>query len=280
MLQFRSFVFHGMFYLSNALQMIFWTPSFFIMPRSVAWKVAKSWAYSHLVLQHRICGSTYDFRGVGKVRRDVSQLVASKHQSQWETYTMLLFFDDPGYVLKRILMYTPLFGWYMQKMKLVPVDRGKRGQALASMTKNTRQQMAERNRQVVIYPEGTRTRPGAPPAYKYGITHLYCELDVPVQPVALNSGLYWGRHEFSVYPGTIILEFLDPIEPGLDKEVFSRTLEVQIEAASNRLIEEAIVSDFPPPLAREIGMRRKAEAAASLRVTSKPPAQSFKRPVA
>lgn len=165
---------------------------------------------------------------------------------------MVLFFNDPGYVLKRSLTYIPLFGWYMRKMKIVPVDRGRGALALASMTKNAREHMAERPRQVIIYPEGTRTRPGAAPHYKYGITHLYRELNVPVQPVALNSGLYWGRAEVNVYPGTIIMEFLEPIEPGLEKHAFAEELERVIETTTGELYRAAAQSATPPPLATKI----------------------------
>lgn len=249
MVKFRSILFYALFYLSNALQMIFWTPVFFIMPRKEAWKVCKCWAYSHLWLQNKICGSTYEFRGLERIDPGVNQLIGAKHQSAWETYTMIIFFDDPGYILKRSLMFIPLFGWYMQKMKVVPVDRGRGTLALASMAKNTKEQMAERARQIIIYPEGTRTRPGIVPKYKYGITHLYDDLKVRVQPVALNSGLYWGRAALLIYPGKIIMEFLEPIEPGLSKTEFSELLIERIETASNALMEEAMHSENPPPAA-------------------------------
>jgi 1-acyl-sn-glycerol-3-phosphate acyltransferase len=248
----RSILFMVLFYLSNALQMIFWIPVFFIVPREEAWKICKSWAYSHLWLQNIVCGSQYEFRGLEKYDPAINQLVASKHQSAWETYTMILFFKDPGYILKRELMYVPLFGWYMTKMKVVPVDRGKGAVALASMAKNTQEHMAERNRQIIIYPEGTRTRPGLKKKYKYGIIYLYDDLDVRVQPVALNSGLYWGRNALMVYPGTIVMTFLDPIEPGLSKDDFYEALYQSIEAESDRLIGEAAHSDTPPPLALEL----------------------------
>jgi 1-acyl-sn-glycerol-3-phosphate acyltransferase len=254
----RSVLFHFLFYASNALQMIFWTPVFFLMPRREAWKVCKLWAISHLWLQYFVCGTRAEFRGLDRIRPNANQLIASKHQSVWETYTMILFFKDASYVLKRELTYIPLFGWYISKMKVIPVDRGRGSLALASMTKNTHEQMQEHERQVIIYPEGTRTRPGAAPHYKYGITHLYTNLDVPVQPVALNSGLYWGRKSWFVYPGTIIMEFLDPIEPGMKKDAFSKKLQDVIETASNGLIEEAANSPSCPPLARQIVSRGRA----------------------
>ena len=228
--------------------MIFWTPAFFIIRREDGWKIVKMWGYSHLWLQYQICGTRFDFRGLDNIPKG-NLLVAPKHQSSWETYTMLLFFDDPSYVLKRELMRIPLFGWYAIKMKVVAVDRGKRGLALASMSKNASEQMSQDERQIILYPEGTRTIPGVEARYKYGLTHLYSELDCPVLPAALNSGLYWGRQTYLRYPGTIILEFLEPIKPGLKKEVFSKKLGDVIETASDRLIQEAATSNNPPPLA-------------------------------
>lgn len=238
--------------------MIFWTPAFFIVPLEDAWKIAKMWGYSHLWLQHKICGSTYEFRGVEKLDPASNQLIGSKHQSVWETYTMILFFKDPGYILKRELMYIPLFGWYMAKVKVVPVDRGKGALALASMAKNARAHMQERNRQIIIYPEGTRTIAGAEVRYKYGISYLYDDLKVPVQPVALNSGLYWGRRAANIYPGKIIMEFLDPIKPGLSKEAFAQKLYDVVETASDRLILEAADSDQAPPLAKTLAAKMRA----------------------
>lgn len=247
----RSLLFQILFYLANAIQMIFWTPAYFFMPRNQAWKVVRLWAKSLIWLQHVVIGSKYEFRGLENIPTDRPFLVASKHQSNWETYTTLLFFDDPSFVLKRELFRIPLFGWYMAKMRLVPVDRGKRSEALASMSRNAEPQY-QAGRQIIIYPEGTRTRPGAPPAYKYGIVHLYDALQANVLPVALNSGLYWPRKSFMVYPGTIVLEFLPVIEPGLAREQFAAELENRIETASARLYAEAAASANPPPLAVEL----------------------------
>lgn len=259
MLLFRSLLFTVLFYLSNAFQMIFWTPVFFIVPLKDAWKIAKLWGYSHLWLQNKICGTRFEFRGVENLDQNANQLIASKHQSAWETYTMILFFKDPSYILKRELMFLPLFGWYMMKVKVVPVDRGKGALALASMAKNTKLYMAERPRQVIIYPEGTRTKPGVKTRYKFGITYLYDQLGVPIQPVALNSGLYWGRQALTIYPGTIIMEFLEPIQPGLSKDAFTTKLYQVIENASDRLIEEAAHSPLPPPLAIELNNAMKKQ---------------------
>lgn len=227
--------------------MVFWTPVFFVVPRQLGWRIVRLWAKSHLLLQHWTIGSTYEFRGTENIPANRPFIVASKHQSTWETYTQLLFLDDPSYVLKRELMFIPLFGWYAAKMNVVPVNRGKRSVALASMTQEAEQQYHD-GRKIIIYPEGTRTRARAQPHYKYGVTHLYGELDATILPIALNSGLFWPRKSLKLYPGTIVMEFLPPIEPGMTKSEFSTELETRIEAASSALIDEALRTANPPPL--------------------------------
>ena len=242
----RSCIFQLLFYLSNAVQMIFWTPVFFVIPREEAWKIVRCWAWSHLWLQYVVIGSRYQFKGQENLLGDTGFILAAKHQSNWETYTKVLFLKDPTFVIKRELTYIPLFGWYMKKMNLVPVDRGKRGVALASMTKHSKRQF-NNGRQIVIYPEGTRRQPGAEPQYKYGLVHLYHELGAPIVPMALNSGLYWPKKSFMVYPGTIELEFLPVIEPGLSKDAFKKILEERIETACNRMLQDAAKSEAAPP---------------------------------
>jgi 1-acyl-sn-glycerol-3-phosphate acyltransferase len=247
----RSLLFHVLFYVSNAIQMIFWIPVFFIIPRDLGWRIVRLWAKSHLWLQAIVIGSRYEFRGVENIPSDQPFILASKHQSNWETYTTLLFLTDPSFILKRELMRIPLFGWYMTKMNVVPVDRGKRSEALASMTRNAKAQY-HGYRQIIIYPEGTRTRPGAPPAYKYGVVHLYSELEATIVPVALNSGLFWPKGSFMIYPGTIVMEFLPVIEPGLSREDFAAALIERIEGATERLIVEAANAPDAPPPARHL----------------------------
>jgi 1-acyl-sn-glycerol-3-phosphate acyltransferase len=151
---------------------------------------------------------------------------------------LLTLFDDPAYVFKHELQWIPVFGWYAWKSRMIPVDRGARGGAMAGMIARAREEFA-RGRQIIIFPEGTRTAPGAPPVYKYGAAQLYAACGVPCLPVALNSGLYWPRRKFLRYPGTIVLKVLDPIPPGLSREEFAERLEREIEEAVARLTAEA-----------------------------------------
>jgi 1-acyl-sn-glycerol-3-phosphate acyltransferase len=162
--------------------------------------------------------------------------VAAKHQSTWETFALLTILDDPTFIIKRELMWIPWFGWYTWKARMIAVDRGARTQALVGMTERARAELVRNRRQLVIFPEGTRRAPGAEPAYKFGVAHLYGEIGVPCLPVALNSGLVWRRRSFLRHPGTVRVEILDPIAPGLGRTEFFERLKNDIERATACLI--------------------------------------------
>jgi 1-acyl-sn-glycerol-3-phosphate acyltransferase len=232
---FRSIAFNFLFYLNLIAQMLGAIPTL-VMPRGAIVAVVKFWARTNLWLLRRVCGITVEFRGLDKIAPG-GLIVASKHQSLWETFALFPLFADPAFILKRELMWIPFFGWFSWKAGMIPVNRGKRSQALAELSVSVRQELA-RNRQIVIFPEGTRRAPGAEPSYKYGVTHLYVETGAVVLPIALNSGLFWPRRSFRRFPGTVIVEVLDPIAPGLSKEDFAARLQQTIETATARLITE------------------------------------------
>ena len=232
---FRSIVFNVLFYLNLLVHCIAAIPTL-AMPHIAIVKVAAFWGRTNLWLLRVVCGINAEFRGLERIPPG-ALLVASKHQSLWETFALLWMFSDPAFVLKRELQWIPFFGWYAWKARMIPVDRGRRGQALAALTDRARTELA-RGRQIVIFPEGTRRSPGAEPSYKFGIVHLYAETATPCLPIALNSGLFWPRRSFMRYPGTVLVEVLDPIQPGLDKEAFAARLQNDIEAATARLIAE------------------------------------------
>jgi 1-acyl-sn-glycerol-3-phosphate acyltransferase len=240
MLVLRSLAFTTAFYVNIVLWMILSLPAL-AMPRQVVIGVVRAWAKSNLWLLRTLAGIRCEVRGRERVPAG-ALLVAAKHQSVWETFALFLILEDPCYVLKRELTYLPLFGWLAMKARMVPVDRGARSAAMKSMTIAARIE-AERGRQIVIFPEGTRRSPGAAPTYKYGVAYLYSELDLPCLPVALNSGLFWGRRQFIKRPGTIVVEILEPVPPGLDRAVFFARIAEDIEAASNRLLEETAQSE-------------------------------------
>jgi 1-acyl-sn-glycerol-3-phosphate acyltransferase len=207
-----------------------------LLPRRFLWALVRSYARVSLWLLRVICGVRVEWRGLNNIPPG-AVLVASKHQSLWETFALLLVLDEPVYIVKRELIWLPLFGWLAWKCGMIPVDRGARSQALAGMTVHARAALAA-GRKIIIFPEGTRRAPGAEPKYKYGVVHLYAETGAACLPIALNSGLFWPRRSLMRYPGTVRVEFLPPIAPGLDKQTFAALLERTIEDATARLVAE------------------------------------------
>jgi 1-acyl-sn-glycerol-3-phosphate acyltransferase len=200
-------------------------------------KVAASWARTNIFLMRVICGIKIEFRGVEKIPKG-PLIVASKHQSMWETISLLRFFEAPFFVVKRELKFIPLFGLFIIKTNMVAIDRAKGGRALLAVLRRAEEEVRH-GRQFVIFPEGTRTAPGAPPQYKAGVGMVYVDCGVPCLPVALNSGLFWPRRTFMRYPGTLVVEFLDPIPPGLKREEFMTRIESVIEEATSRIVTTA-----------------------------------------
>ena len=237
MLILRSIIFQASLYVNTLVQMIFWLPSFFVMRREDGWKVVKLWALSNLWLHHVIVGTRFEFRGLENIPLEDGLIVASKHQSAWETYVQLLFLRDPSYILKRELMFIPLFGWFAAKMNVIAVNRGKRSEALRAMNRDAKAQVADR-RQIIIYPEGTRKPAFGEPAYKYGVTHMYTNIGVKVLPVAINAGLFWPRKGWKLHQGTVLMEYLPVIMPGLDADEFSEKLQNSIESKTAELMDE------------------------------------------
>lgn len=236
MLIVRSVAFNLLFYLNLVLHVIAAIPTF-LMPRRAFMVMAKSWGDTSNWLLRVVAGITVELRGLDRIPRG-ALLVAAKHQSVWETFTLFTLFDDPAYIFKRELQWIPILGWYAWKSDMIPINRAARGGAMAGMIERARTELA-RGRQIVIFPEGTRTAPGAPPSYRQGIVQLYAAAGVPCLPIALNSGLYWPRRKFLRYPGTIVLEVLDPIPAGLSAEDFAARLERTIEDATKRLTAQA-----------------------------------------
>ena len=232
MLILRSVAFNVLFYLNLVLHILVAIPTF-VLPRRVFMAIAKSWGHTSNWLLRVVSGVRVEYRGLEKIPPG-ALLVASKHQSFWEAFTLLTLFDDPAFIVKRELMWIPFFGWLLWKADQVPVDRKAKGGAMAGMIESARKALGA-GRQIVIFPEGTRTAPGAPPAYKGGLASLYAATNVPCVPVALNSGLFWPRRKFLRYPGTIVLEVLDPIPAGLDRETFAARVQQEIETAMARL---------------------------------------------
>jgi 1-acyl-sn-glycerol-3-phosphate acyltransferase len=232
----RSLLFNVLFYLLLAFWVIVGLPTL-LMPRWGPVLLAQCWARSSIWLMRVVCNTKFEYRGVEKIPKG-PLIVASKHQSMWETFALLQFFPEPLYILKRELKWIPFFGWYLIKTDMIGVVRGAGGRSLIEMARRAGEEV-RRGRQLIIFPEGTRTAVDAPPRYKTGVAQVYVDCGVRCLPVAVNSGLFWPRRNFMRYPGTLVVEFLDPLPPGLTRDQFIKQVSTVIDQATNRLVEAA-----------------------------------------
>jgi 1-acyl-sn-glycerol-3-phosphate acyltransferase len=249
MLILRSLLFQIAFYLIMAIILAVTLPFFFFLPHRAAIAVVKFWTAASMWALRVFAGTKIEIRGAENLPKG-GGLIAPKHQSAFETMALFHLLDDPTYVMKRQLMWIPLFGWYTWKAGMIPVDRAGGSKALRKLAADAKEAVEE-GRQVILFPEGTRRTAGSPPDYKFGIIHLYRELKVPVVPIAMNSGLYWPRQSFLRFPGTIIIDVLEPIPAGLDSKTFLATLINVVEPATDKLLVEAAEGPNPPPLPPE-----------------------------
>lgn len=173
----------------------------------------------------------------GAALADGPAIYASKHQSAWETMAFSHILPKPVFVLKQELKSVPFFGWYLSKMRMIAVDRAAGASAMRSMVLQGRAVIKD-GYSVVIYPQGTRVAPGVSAPYHPGVYALYRSLNVPVIPIALDSGRRWRRNSFLKRAGTITVSILPAIPPGLDRQSFMDRLENVIESECRRLSEE------------------------------------------
>lgn len=232
----RSFFFNIAFFVGGVVMAIALLPCLLLPRRAMQWGL-RLWAQSIMWCLRVIAGLSWDVRGLENLPQGPC-IFASKHQSAWETGIFYLLVRDPSYILKKELLSILFFGWYVAKAGAIAIDRKAGAAALKRMIKGAGARLA-RGQSVVIFPEGTRSAPGASGTYHPGVAALYMAVDAPLVPVALNSGLFWPRRSFIKRPGRITIEILPAIAPDLDRKAFMSVLQNRIEGASNRLIEEA-----------------------------------------
>jgi 1-acyl-sn-glycerol-3-phosphate acyltransferase len=178
-------------------------------------------------------GLSHRFEGLEHLPKGAF-MVASKHQSAWETLALHTIFQDPSIVLKQELLKLPVLGFYISKVGMVPIDRGAGGAALKSMMAAARKASGD-GRPVLIFPQGTRVAPGDDAPYHSGVFALYRALNCPVVPVALNSGTFWSRQAFFKRPGVITVRILPTLPRGMDRKTFMHDLETTIETETRAI---------------------------------------------
>lgn len=237
----RSIIFNILFYgfLTPAVCTLLLPALLF--PRGAALWVAETYQRLSHLLEKYVMGLDYEVRGIEHVPTNTNAyLAAAKHYSAYETLKLFLLFRDPSIILKRELLSIPLFGWFLKKLDVIAIDRTNREKSMLSLIEGAKK-TKDQNRPIVIFPQGTRvavsdTTDKKP--YKGGIAKVYGATNLPIIPVALNSGLYWPRNSFWKKSGKVIIEFLPPIDPGIPERDVLKVLEYKIETATQKLIEE------------------------------------------
>ena len=224
--------FNIVFYSANLIMSSALSPSLFF-PRRIVVRAVYIWLGAVAWVEKHLGGISYRVLGQENLPQGAC-IIAAKHQSEWETFKIHLLVKDPAIVLKRELLNIPLIGWYMNLSGSIAIDRDGRTKALSAMVDAARKAAAE-GRPIIIFPEGTRAAPGESRPYKSGVAALYQELNIPLVPMALNSGLLWPKNTFFKKRGTVTVEFLPPIPPGLPREEMMQRLRDALEPAAERL---------------------------------------------
>ena len=245
MILIRSILFNILFYPITAIICIAFIPTLFL-PRKATILVTKIWVNTVAFLEKYVLGLDFEVRGKEFIPKNGSYLVAAKHQSAYETMKLHHLFGDPTIVLKKELLSIPLFGSFLKKVGVIAIDRSSKEKAINSIIDGAKK-MQDQDRAIIIFPQGTRVDVNASikdKPYKGGIVKMYKNTDMPIIPLALNSGMFWGRNSFIKKPGKVIFEFLPPIEQGLPDKKVMRALEDRIEEKSIALMTEA-KQDYP-----------------------------------
>ncbi|GAB6051845.1 lysophospholipid acyltransferase family protein [Magnetospira thiophila] len=248
----RSLVFNIFFVVVQALAVLIMYMSVPFPQPAIQW-ITKWWARALRWAMRWIAGIRFELRGMENLPAGPC-VIACKHQSAWDTFAFYLFLPDPNYVLKIELTRIPLWGTCSMKAGAIAVDRNAGASALKKLVQDVKDRMTL-GRQVIIFPEGTRTTPGVFQPYQPGVAAIYGAIEQPVVPVAINSGLFWGRRTFMRYPGTVVMEILPPMPAGMKRKPFMAELERRIETATARLIAE---SERPLPVDNDVEQKTAA----------------------
>lgn len=231
----RALLFNIWFWLWSAVMNVLFIPGL-LFPRQVVMRGQRIWAMGLNAGLRVFVGLKWTTRGREKLPPG-PVIIACKHQSMWDTIIWHVEVPDPAIVMKKELLSIPVYGWYCKHTKQIPIDRSAGAAALKNMMVHARA-AREAGRHIIIFPQGTRTAPGVDAPYLPGVAAIYRDLGIPVVPVALNSGQFWGRNAFVKKPGEIVLEYLEPIPAGLSRGAFMKRLKDSIEPATARLEQQ------------------------------------------
>jgi len=208
---------------------------FLLLPSKYIRFPAKIWIKGIFIFLQYICGVTHEIRGLSNLS-DGPIIIISKHQSAFETFALYYYLKKSFFIHKKQLFYIPIFGQYSMKHSMVAIDRAGKASAMRKMISDVKKKL-DSGSTIIIFPEGTRKKPWEKPDYKTGFIGIYNNTKRKLQPVALNSGLFWQKGLKVIKRGHIIIEFLPQIDIGLDKREVLNKVENSIESATNKLMD-------------------------------------------
>ena len=236
MIAIRSALFNVLFYLVLFGMLVVGMPLMLLGEQAIK-NYARRWGRISIWLLEKVCGVRLEYRGLDNLPEG-GFIVAAKHQSFLDVLALLPLAPRFAYIMKRELAWIPLFGQFMMAGGMIAINRTRGRTNMPDLIRQVRS-ILDGGGQLIIFPEGTRRPPGAEPQYKSGVTHLYVGSGMPCVPVALNSGLFWPRRSFLRHPGTLVIEVMPAIPPGVDKARFLPELQSRLEAPTNRLLAAA-----------------------------------------
>jgi len=223
----KSLVFNIFLYFGIILVFTLAIPTL-LLPGKFTLYCGKFLAYYIILILRLFLNTKVLFHGLENLKKVEKFFVASAHQSMFETFVLQAPLDYPVFILKKELLKIPLFGWYLRKIGSIEIIRETTTKENLNFFDKIKETIQKNNRPLLIFPQGTRVKFNDRSPFKKGVGRIYDSLKLPCIPVALNSGKIWPKNSFKKYPGDIHISFLEPIEPGLEKDVFLKILQEKI----------------------------------------------------
>ena len=223
----KSLFFNIFLYVGIILVFILAMPTL-ILPAKFTLYCGKFLAYYIILILKLFLNTKVIFHGLENLKKVKKFFIASAHQSMFETFVLQAPLNFPIFILKKELLKIPLFGWYLKKIGSIEIVRETTTKENLNFFDKIKNTIQKNNRPLLIFPQGTRVKFDDRSPFKKGVGRIYDSLEIPCVPVALNSGKIWPKNSFMKYPGDIHVSFLEPIEPGKDKNEFIKEIEDKI----------------------------------------------------
>ena len=230
----RNLIFSIFFFLGIIFISIIFLPSLF-MPRSIVLFGGKLMGYWTSLCLKIFLSTKIIIKGKENIITDKKFFIAASHQSMFETFFLQTIYNSPVFILKKELLLIPIFGWYLKKIGSISIKRNKVTKENLGFFEEITSQIKNSDRPVIIFPQGTRVLPNERPSFKKGVARIYEELKIACQPIAINSGYVWPKKGSKHSKRTITVSILKPIEYGLNKDDFLRTIENDIYEELNKI---------------------------------------------